>query len=210
MLNEDPGLSRKEKKKLSPHRTHVTIWQSAGLFSPLAFSPWLLKTSGRDTRRELASPPSVRSPSCCYHMAGGGLGWSRQGLGGGQKAVEKFREVPGVGCAAGSLAGGFRGGRGAWRGPAERPESGGGSAPSTLHPSGWGSCASSLRGAPAMGFSAHQLLPPPWPFLCWSFFSLGLADGCPAPCRCLGELVDCSRLKLNRVPESLPAWIEQL
>ncbi|XP_077194774.1 leucine-rich repeats and immunoglobulin-like domains protein 3 [Paroedura picta] len=61
-----------------------------------------------------------------------------------------------------------------------------------------------------MGFSAHQLLPPPWLFLCGSLFSLGLAEGCPAPCRCLGELVDCSRLKLSRVPESLPAWIEQL
>lgn len=134
-------------------------------------------------------------------------------LGGGQKAGGKFlRSVWSWPC-SGQLAGGFRG-EGAWRGPAGRPESGGGSTPSPLHPSGWKSCACSPRGDRAMGFLVHQLLlqlpPPPWLFLCCSLFSLGLADGCPAPCRCLGELVDCSRLKLSRVPESLPAWIEQL
>ncbi|XP_054844418.1 leucine-rich repeats and immunoglobulin-like domains protein 3 isoform X2 [Eublepharis macularius] len=60
-----------------------------------------------------------------------------------------------------------------------------------------------------MGFSARQ----PrlrWLVLCCSLFALGMAKGCPAPCRCLGELLDCSRLKLSRVPEPLPAWTVQL
>ncbi|CAI5785511.1 leucine-rich repeats and immunoglobulin-like domains protein 3 [Podarcis lilfordi] len=46
-----------------------------------------------------------------------------------------------------------------------------------------------------------------------AFFSpsSALAEGCPAlPCRCRGELLDCSRLKLSRVPEPLPDWVMQL
>nr|XP_020651203.1 leucine-rich repeats and immunoglobulin-like domains protein 3 [Pogona vitticeps] len=46
--------------------------------------------------------------------------------------------------------------------------------------------------------------------LACSFVRVGLAGGCPASCRCLGELLDCSRLKLHRVPEPLPDWIVQL
>uniref|UniRef100_A0A8D0CBH5 Leucine rich repeats and immunoglobulin like domains 3 n=1 Tax=Salvator merianae TaxID=96440 RepID=A0A8D0CBH5_SALMN len=45
---------------------------------------------------------------------------------------------------------------------------------------------------------------------CCGLFLLGLAEGCPAACRCLGVLLDCSRLKLSRVPGALPAWIEHL
>ncbi|XP_034626105.1 leucine-rich repeats and immunoglobulin-like domains protein 3 isoform X1 [Trachemys scripta elegans] len=33
---------------------------------------------------------------------------------------------------------------------------------------------------------------------------------CPAPCRCFGDLLDCSRLKLSRVPERLPQGVVQL
>lgn len=33
---------------------------------------------------------------------------------------------------------------------------------------------------------------------------------CPAPCRCLGDLLDCSRQRLARLPESLPPWIARL
>nr|XP_019598023.1 PREDICTED: leucine-rich repeats and immunoglobulin-like domains protein 3 isoform X2 [Rhinolophus sinicus] len=33
---------------------------------------------------------------------------------------------------------------------------------------------------------------------------------CPAPCRCLGELLDCSRQRLVRLPEPLPPWVARL
>lgn len=33
---------------------------------------------------------------------------------------------------------------------------------------------------------------------------------CPAPCRCLGELLDCSRQRLVRLPELLPPWVARL
>ncbi|XP_053572722.1 leucine-rich repeats and immunoglobulin-like domains protein 3 [Bombina bombina] len=33
---------------------------------------------------------------------------------------------------------------------------------------------------------------------------------CPSPCRCLGDLLDCSRKKLTRVPDNLPGWVVQL
>uniref|UniRef100_A0A8C5K3B7 Leucine-rich repeats and immunoglobulin-like domains 3 n=1 Tax=Jaculus jaculus TaxID=51337 RepID=A0A8C5K3B7_JACJA len=33
---------------------------------------------------------------------------------------------------------------------------------------------------------------------------------CPAPCRCLGDLLDCSRRGLARLPEPLPAWVARL
>ncbi|XP_029901992.1 leucine-rich repeats and immunoglobulin-like domains protein 3 [Myripristis murdjan] len=33
---------------------------------------------------------------------------------------------------------------------------------------------------------------------------------CPAACTCLGEIVDCSRIKRGRIPESVPDWAVQL
>ncbi|XP_044133024.1 leucine-rich repeats and immunoglobulin-like domains protein 3 [Bufo gargarizans] len=40
---------------------------------------------------------------------------------------------------------------------------------------------------------------------------LGTERGsCPAPCRCFGELLDCSRGDLLSVPENLPGWAVQL
>ncbi|NP_001103840.1 leucine-rich repeats and immunoglobulin like domains 3 S homeolog precursor [Xenopus laevis] len=33
---------------------------------------------------------------------------------------------------------------------------------------------------------------------------------CPSPCRCLGDLLDCSRRKLTVVPSNLPEWLVQL
>nr|XP_028601906.1 leucine-rich repeats and immunoglobulin-like domains protein 3 [Podarcis muralis] len=67
------------------------------------------------------------------------------------------------------------------------------------------------KGAPAMGAALPPLL------LCCCCLvaafspSSALAEGCPAlPCRCRGELLDCSRLKLSRVPEPLPDWVVQL
>lgn len=33
---------------------------------------------------------------------------------------------------------------------------------------------------------------------------------CPAPCRCLGDLLDCSRQRLARLPELLPPWVARL
>ncbi|XP_021097076.1 leucine-rich repeats and immunoglobulin-like domains protein 3 isoform X2 [Heterocephalus glaber] len=40
----------------------------------------------------------------------------------------------------------------------------------------------------------------------------GVAAGrpCPAPCRCLGNLLDCSRQRLTRLPEPLPSWVTRL
>ncbi|KAM9674238.1 leucine-rich repeats and immunoglobulin-like domains protein 3 isoform 2-T2 [Trichechus inunguis] len=40
----------------------------------------------------------------------------------------------------------------------------------------------------------------------------GVAAGrpCPAPCRCLGDLLDCSRQRLARLPEPLPSWVARL
>ncbi|KAM4677054.1 leucine-rich repeats and immunoglobulin-like domains protein 3 [Discoglossus pictus] len=39
---------------------------------------------------------------------------------------------------------------------------------------------------------------------------IGDRGSCPAPCRCLGDLLDCSRKKLTRVPDNLPGWVVQL
>uniref|UniRef100_A0A8C5Z8T6 Leucine rich repeats and immunoglobulin like domains 3 n=1 Tax=Marmota marmota marmota TaxID=9994 RepID=A0A8C5Z8T6_MARMA len=33
---------------------------------------------------------------------------------------------------------------------------------------------------------------------------------CPAPCRCLGDLLDCSRQRLASLPEPLPSWVTRL
>ncbi|MBZ3871339.1 Leucine-rich repeats and immunoglobulin-like domains protein 3 [Sciurus carolinensis] len=33
---------------------------------------------------------------------------------------------------------------------------------------------------------------------------------CPAPCRCFGDLLDCSRQRLARLPEPLPSWVTRL
>nr|XP_009423298.3 leucine-rich repeats and immunoglobulin-like domains protein 3 isoform X3 [Pan troglodytes] len=33
---------------------------------------------------------------------------------------------------------------------------------------------------------------------------------CPTPCRCLGDLLDCSRKRLARLPEPLPSWVARL
>ena len=33
---------------------------------------------------------------------------------------------------------------------------------------------------------------------------------CPAPCRCLGDLLDCSRRRLAHLPQQLPAWVARL
>ncbi|XP_053777209.1 leucine-rich repeats and immunoglobulin-like domains protein 3 isoform X3 [Desmodus rotundus] len=33
---------------------------------------------------------------------------------------------------------------------------------------------------------------------------------CPVPCRCLGDLLDCSRQRLARLPEPLPPWVAGL
>ncbi|KAG8439728.1 hypothetical protein GDO86_005775 [Hymenochirus boettgeri] len=33
---------------------------------------------------------------------------------------------------------------------------------------------------------------------------------CPVPCRCLGDLLDCSRRKLVGIPDNLPTWLVQL
>ncbi|KAJ8374053.1 hypothetical protein SKAU_G00046330 [Synaphobranchus kaupii] len=42
-------------------------------------------------------------------------------------------------------------------------------------------------------------------------FTVGIGErSCPSPCRCAGDLVDCSRLKLGKVPENLPPWVIQL
>ncbi|XP_003221313.2 leucine-rich repeats and immunoglobulin-like domains protein 3 [Anolis carolinensis] len=48
-------------------------------------------------------------------------------------------------------------------------------------------------------------------FLSRSLLSSGLAQReCPAPCRCFGELVDCSRLQLSRAPQPIPEWAVEL
>ncbi|KAF4010410.1 hypothetical protein G4228_001790 [Cervus hanglu yarkandensis] len=39
---------------------------------------------------------------------------------------------------------------------------------------------------------------------------VGAEPQCPAPCRCLGDLLDCSRQRLAHVPEPLPTWIARL
>nr|XP_009002377.3 leucine-rich repeats and immunoglobulin-like domains protein 3 isoform X2 [Callithrix jacchus] len=40
--------------------------------------------------------------------------------------------------------------------------------------------------------------------------ALGHERQCPAPCRCLGDLLDCSRQRLARLPEPLPPWVARL
>lgn len=33
---------------------------------------------------------------------------------------------------------------------------------------------------------------------------------CPADCSCLGNMVDCSKKRLRRIPEDLPPWVQIL
>lgn len=56
--------------------------------------------------------------------------------------------------------------------------------------------------------------------LCAALGPAGSAEGsgravaaerlCPAPCRCLGDLLDCSRRGLAHLPEPLPPWVARL
>ncbi|XP_033296396.1 leucine-rich repeats and immunoglobulin-like domains protein 3 isoform X3 [Orcinus orca] len=39
---------------------------------------------------------------------------------------------------------------------------------------------------------------------------VGAEHRCPVPCRCLGDLLDCSRQRLSRLPEPLPPWVARL
>ncbi|XP_032502743.1 leucine-rich repeats and immunoglobulin-like domains protein 3 isoform X2 [Phocoena sinus] len=39
---------------------------------------------------------------------------------------------------------------------------------------------------------------------------VGAERRCPVPCRCLGDLLDCSRQRLSRLPEPLPTWVARL
>lgn len=39
---------------------------------------------------------------------------------------------------------------------------------------------------------------------------VGAQHRCPVPCRCLGDLLDCSRQRLSRLPEPLPPWVARL
>lgn len=34
--------------------------------------------------------------------------------------------------------------------------------------------------------------------------------GCPADCSCLGNMVDCSKKRLKRMPDDLPTWVQVL
>ncbi|XP_070802848.1 leucine-rich repeats and immunoglobulin-like domains protein 3 isoform X1 [Pituophis catenifer annectens] len=67
-----------------------------------------------------------------------------------------------------------------------------------------------------MGSCVHRwVLQPPPPLLglllfCCSLFFSGLAQECPAPCRCLGERLDCSRLRLRDLPALFPSRTVQL
>uniref|UniRef100_A0A8C2R8Z9 Ig-like domain-containing protein n=1 Tax=Capra hircus TaxID=9925 RepID=A0A8C2R8Z9_CAPHI len=54
---------------------------------------------------------------------------------------------------------------------------------------------------PAKGGGLEALGPPS---------GVGAEHQCPAPCRCLGDLLDCSRQRLARLPEPLPSWIARL
>lgn len=54
---------------------------------------------------------------------------------------------------------------------------------------------------PAEGGGLEALGPPS---------GVGAEPQCPAPCRCLGDLLDCSRQRLAHVPEPLPTWIARL
>lgn len=54
---------------------------------------------------------------------------------------------------------------------------------------------------PAKGGGLEALGPPS---------GVGAEYQCPAPCRCLGDLLDCSRQRLARLPEPLPSWIARL
>lgn len=55
--------------------------------------------------------------------------------------------------------------------------------------------------APAEGGGLEALGPPS---------GVGAEHPCPAPCRCLGDLLDCSRQRLAHLPEPLPSWIARL
>ncbi|XP_028647176.1 leucine-rich repeats and immunoglobulin-like domains protein 3 [Erpetoichthys calabaricus] len=44
----------------------------------------------------------------------------------------------------------------------------------------------------------------------YSFGIYGKSRFCPSQCSCVGDLMDCSRRKLEKVPEQLPGWIVQL
>ncbi|XP_055434982.1 leucine-rich repeats and immunoglobulin-like domains protein 3 isoform X1 [Bubalus kerabau] len=54
---------------------------------------------------------------------------------------------------------------------------------------------------PAEGGGLEALGPPS---------GVGAEHQCPAPCRCLGDLLDCSRQRLAHLPEPLPSWIARL
>lgn len=54
---------------------------------------------------------------------------------------------------------------------------------------------------PAEGGGLEALGPPS---------GVGAEHQCPTPCRCFGDLLDCSRQRLAHLPEPLPSWIARL
>ncbi|XP_049639013.1 leucine-rich repeats and immunoglobulin-like domains protein 3 [Suncus etruscus] len=59
---------------------------------------------------------------------------------------------------------------------------------------------------------ASRLRAPAWELLllCGALGCAAAESSCPAPCRCLGDLLDCSRRGLVRMPEPLPRWVARL
>ncbi|XP_061570569.1 leucine-rich repeats and immunoglobulin-like domains protein 3 [Cololabis saira] len=51
---------------------------------------------------------------------------------------------------------------------------------------------------------------PGWSSGGWSSGAGAEPRTCPAPCRCSGELLDCSRLRKGRVPDQIPGWTVRL
>nr|XP_033814584.1 leucine-rich repeats and immunoglobulin-like domains protein 3 isoform X1 [Geotrypetes seraphini] len=66
----------------------------------------------------------------------------------------------------------------------------------------------SMRSAASASLLA--LLAFAFPDECYGSDSPRSLRSCPSPCRCYGDLLDCSRKKLSQVPEGLPDWVVQL
>lgn len=169
----------------------------------------------RGPRLSPANPPRP-SPTCRFVVitwqgagsAGPGRRWKRQKLWRTEQSwLDGDKTCPQICLGRGGAA---------WNDASQRPESG--KALPRFHSTRPARKPQvlSTRGTPNMGSSGRrwvlQLLPPLLGrlLLCYSLFFSGLAQECPAPCRCLGERLDCSRLRLREVPALLPSRMVQL
>lgn len=66
-------------------------------------------------------------------------------------------------------------------------------------------------GSAGCGRMAVAFSPALWTMLAWAvLLGQGGAEACPAPCSCLGNMVDCHGRGIHSIPKNIPRGTERL